>query len=83
MGQTDVLWARQCNFYPQSHLCCEEKPLTAPSGVVYHCGGGTVIGKQTEKSFKCKTLCLMETQRVCNGTITGLQLHPNVPLTPL
>lgn len=37
MGQTDVLWVRQCNFYPQSHLCCEEKPLTAPSGVVCHC----------------------------------------------
>lgn len=43
----------------------------------------TVIGKQTEKSFKCKTLCLMETRMVCNGAITGLQLHPNVPLTPL
>lgn len=61
--------------------------MKAPSGVVYHCvcvcGGDTIIGKQTEESFKCKTLCLMNNQRVCNGTITGLQLHPNVPLTPL
>lgn len=46
-------------------------------------GGDTVIGKQTKESVRCKTLCLMDTQRVCNGAITGLQLHPNVPLTPL
>lgn len=59
------------------------KAMKSPRGVVYHCGGGQLLEKKTEKGFKCKTLCLMETQRVCNGTITGLQLHPNVPLTPL
>lgn len=69
MGQTDILWFRQYNFYPSS-LCCGEKPLETPSGALH-----------TEKSFKCKTICLSETLRVCNGTITGLPLHPNVTLT--
>lgn len=42
--------------------------------------GGTQTQK-TQKDFKCKTLCLMKAQRVCNGTITALELHPNVTIT--
>lgn len=63
MGQPDILWVRQYNFCPCSHLCCLEKLLKAPSGVLYHCGGHAALGKQTH--------CLMETQGVCSGTISG------------
>lgn len=59
------------------------KAMKAPRGVVYHCGGTQLLENRQKRALNEKTLCLMETQRVCNGTITGLQLHPNVPLTPL